>query len=125
MMPVADATKEPRRAKCRPPSEAELAAATEEASKASSSEQTAEQGTEVEGEMRREGSGEPEEVDELEEESPREEGVAQKAGEEESPRKTYNSNLGKRLRSRLTDGEDPQRARKLRPRNSLVSRDGA
>ena len=113
-MPVADAMKEPRRARCRPPTEAELALAAEEASRLSSSERTSEQKTEVEGESRREDLGEPNEAEEPDKGSPQEEGGgAQKEGEEDSQRKSHHpSNLGKRFRTR----EELYRSRRLRPR---------
>ncbi|KAF8442342.1 hypothetical protein L210DRAFT_3644462 [Boletus edulis BED1] len=111
-----DAMKEPRRAKCRPPTEAEIALAAEEMP---GIERIGEKGTRAEVTVRSEGSREPGEADEAEGESAREseghEGV-----EERSPRMSALS-PGKRLRSR-TDGEESQRSRKLRPRISLVAK---
>ncbi|KAF8135058.1 hypothetical protein EV363DRAFT_851130 [Boletus edulis] len=115
-IPLADAMKEPRRAKCRPPTEAEIALAAEEMP---GIERIGEKGTRAEVTVRSEGSREPGEADEAEGESAREseghEGV-----EERSPRMSALS-PGKRLRSR-TDGEESQRSRKLRPRISLVAK---
>ncbi|KAH0833314.1 hypothetical protein J3R83DRAFT_12380 [Lanmaoa asiatica] len=120
-MTVTDALKEPRSVKCRPPSEAELALAAEEAKRSPPTEPTSGPGTGVEV-VGREGSGEPDEPDEPEEGSTREEEVVQERGEEQSPRRTDILILGKRLRSRPTDSEESQRARKLRPRISVTAK---
>ncbi|KAG9315330.1 hypothetical protein JVU11DRAFT_4472 [Chiua virens] len=63
-MPVTEAMREPRTAKCRPPSEAELALAAEEARKGPLSDRTGEKEVivEPEGGNRRGGSGEHEEI---------------------------------------------------------------
>ncbi|KAI9566782.1 hypothetical protein HD554DRAFT_2112389 [Boletus coccyginus] len=112
-MPLADAMKEPRRAKCRLPTEAELALAAEEARSRAPSERTSEKGVGVEAVVRSEGSEEPEEP---EGESTRE--VAQ-GEEEERPLRmgVLSTTLGKRLRARTTDGEVSPRAKKRRPRS--------
>jgi len=116
-MPLADAMKEPRRAKCRFPTEAEIALAAEEASEMPVDERIGEKGT-----VRSEGSGEPGEADEVEGRSARESDPHEEPeGEEQSPRMSALS-PGKRLRSR-TDGEESQRSRKLRrPRHSLLAK---
>lgn len=102
-------------AKCRPPTEAELALAAEEARRIRPSERAGEKGTRVEGVSGKEGSGEPEEPDESE----GGEEEAQEKGKERSPRTiALSAILGKRLRSRITDGESSQRAAKRRPRIS-------
>lgn len=121
-MTVAEALKEPRIAKCRPPSEAELALAAEEANKTPPNEPAGEEGTGVEGVSGRECSGEPEEPEDAEEGSAREEEVAQERGKDRSPRKPDILFLGKRLRSHPTDSEESQRARKLRPRISITAK---
>jgi hypothetical protein len=114
-MPLADAMKEPRTAKCRPPTEAELALAAEETRRIPSSERAGEKGAGVDGVSGNEGSGEPEELDEPEGGSTREEEALER-GKERSPQMTaLSAMLGKRRRSRITDGE---RVMKRRPRIS-------
>ncbi|KAG8213003.1 hypothetical protein J3R82DRAFT_11390 [Butyriboletus roseoflavus] len=120
-MTVAEALKEPRSAKCRPPTEAELALAAEEVN-GTPNEATDEQGTGVEGISGAEGSGEPEEP-ENPEGSASEDEIVQEKEEEQSPRKISDLLiLGKRRRSRITDVEETQRARKLRPRISITTK---
>ncbi|KAF8554386.1 hypothetical protein OG21DRAFT_1579471 [Imleria badia] len=117
-----EASSEPRRAKCRPPTEAELALAAEEAMKFPPPERTSVKRTGVEGAVGGEGSGEPEEPEEPEGGSAREE-EAQEREEERSPRMVALSEvLGKRLRPHTSDGEESQRARKLRPRISITAK---
>lgn len=112
-MPPADAAKEPRGAKCRPPTEAELALAAEEA-RIPPSERESRESTGVEGVIENEGSGEPGEPDEPEGGTREEE--AQESGEERSPQSVaLPAILRKRMRSRMTDGEETQRPRKRRP----------
>lgn len=114
-MPLADAMKEPRRAKCRPPTEAELTLAAEETRRFPPPERPSGKVTRAEGAVGGEGSGEPEEPEEHEGGSAREE-ESQEREEERS------EVLGKRVRSHATDGEESPRARKLRPRNSISSK---
>lgn len=113
-MSVSDAMKEPRRAKCRPPTETELAAAAEEVS-----ERSGERGIE---ETRRSSSGEAEEPEEPEDGSLQEDEPIQIPGEKELPRKTKIAR--KRLRSRLTDGDEFHRAQKRKTRISLITKPG-
>lgn len=108
-MTVAEALKEPRSAKCRPPTEAELTLAAEEV-RTPSPEPTDEQGSGVEGISGHEGSSSSSES-----ENPEGEEIVQGKGEEQSPRKTEVLILGKRLRSRVAGGEESQRAKKRKP----------
>ena len=117
-MPLVDAMREPRRVKCRSPTEAELALAEEEIRNMPSS-QRIEKGARVEGIVRSEGSGEPEGAEEHEGGSTGEEEA--QGGREERSTALSNPTLGKRLRSR-TDGEESQRSRKLRSRISLTAK---
>lgn len=114
-MPLADAMKEPRRAKCRLPTEAELALAAEEARSRAPSERTGEKGVGVEAVVRSEGSDEPEEP---EGGSTREDAQGEEEEEERPLRMSaLSTTLGKRLRARTTDGEVSPRAKKRRPRS--------
>lgn len=116
-MPAADATKEPRRVKCRAPTEAEIALAVEEASKMHHGQRTSERNR-AEGAVERGGSGEPEEPEEAEGGSAREE-ESQERGEDQSSRMTsLSAILGKRVRPRSQDSGE--RAKKLRPRISIA-----
>ncbi|KAF9223407.1 hypothetical protein BS17DRAFT_781818 [Gyrodon lividus] len=119
-MSVGDAMNEPRRAKCRPPSEVELALAAEEASHpfvdGREGEQDGENEGENEGANGREDEGVLEEGSRRDEEEPRED-----MDEEHAPSKgTVDVVLGKRLRPRHPEGDEslPKGDRKLRPRPS-------
>ena len=63
-MPAAEAAKEPRKAKCRPPTEADLARAAAEADKVISTRKTRVQKAKEEEETRQEGSGESDDDEE-------------------------------------------------------------
>lgn len=118
-MPVTEATKQPRRAKCRPPSDAEIALAAEEISKLPANEQSGERGTGTDGENGLESSGESEGPEEAEGMSTREEEVDQERGEEQPPAKPK---VKKRPRSRRVGVEEHQRAKKRWRRTGMAAK---